>query len=43
MDKKLRGFNKTNAKLGYLVDNLRIQQKATQSVIKKTRVKIQTN
>jgi hypothetical protein len=27
MDKKLREFNKTNAKLGYLVDSLRIRQK----------------
>jgi len=27
MDKKLREFNKTNATLGYLVDNLRKRQK----------------
>lgn len=43
MDKKLREFNKTNAKLGYLVDSLRIRQKEMQKMIKKTRVKIQTN
>ena len=40
MDKKLREFNKTNAKLGYLVDSLRIRQKEMQKMIKKTRVKI---
>jgi uncharacterized coiled-coil protein SlyX len=43
MDKKLREFNKTNATLGYLVDNLRKRQKQMQAMIKKTRVKIQTN
>lgn len=43
MDKKLREFNKTNATLGYLVDNLRKRQKHMQAMIKKTRVKIQTN
>ena len=43
MDKKLREFNKTNATLGYLVDNLRKRQKQMQAMIKKTRIKIQTN
>lgn len=43
MDKKLREFNKTNAKLGYLVDSLRGNQKKMQKMIKMTRVKIQTN
>ena len=43
MDKTLRQFNKLNANLGYMVDNLRIKQKNMDKVIKKTRVKIQCN
>jgi len=43
MDKKLREFNKTNAKLGYLVDSLRIRQKQMQQMINRTKVKIHTN
>ena len=37
MDKNLRQFNKINANLGYIVDDLRTRQEHMQELIKKNR------
>lgn len=39
-DRNLREFNKTNAKLGYLIDTLRMKQTSLQKSIKQTKIKI---
>lgn len=43
MDKNLRQFNKINANLGYIVDDLRTRQEHMQELIKKNRAKIRRN
>ncbi|MFN9909721.1 MAG: hypothetical protein ACK56F_27000, partial [bacterium] len=40
MDKNLKNFNKINANLGYIVDDLRTRQEHMQELIKKNRSKI---
>lgn len=43
MDKNLRHYNKINANLGYIVDELRTRQEHMQDLIKKNRAKIRSN
>ena len=43
MDKRLRHYNKINANLGYIVDDLRTRQEHMQDLIKKNRTRIRTN
>jgi chromosome segregation ATPase len=43
MDKSLRNYNKINANLGYIVDDLRTRQEHMQELIKKNRSKIRSN
>ena len=43
MDKNLRHYNKINANLGYIVDDLRTRQEHMQDLIKKNRAKIRSN
>jgi len=43
MDKNLRHYNKINANLGYIVDDLRTRQEHMQDLIKKNRSKIRSN
>jgi chromosome segregation ATPase len=43
MDKNLKHFNKINANLGYIVDDLRTRQEQMQELIKKNRSKIRAN
>lgn len=43
MDKNLRHYNKINANLGYIVDDLRTRQEHMQDLIKKNRSKIRWN
>ena len=43
MDKNLRHYNKINANLGYIVDDLRTRQEHMQLLIKKNRAKIGSN
>lgn len=43
MDKKLKHFNKVNANLGIIVDELRDKQDKMQEMIKKNRSKIREN
>lgn len=43
MDKKLKHFNKVNASLGIIVDDLRERQENMQELIKKNRSKIREN
>ena len=43
MDKNLRHYNKINANLGYIVDDLRTRQEHMQELIKKNRSKIRSN
>lgn len=43
MDKQLRNYNKINANLGYIVDDLRTRQEHMQELIKKNRNKIRQN
>ena len=43
MDKNLKHFNKINANLGYIVDDLRTRQEHMQELIKKNRSKIRAN
>jgi len=43
MDKNLRHYNKINANLGYIVDDLRIRQDHMQVLIKNNRSKIRSN
>lgn len=43
MDKKLKHYNKINANLGYIVDDLRTRQEQLQDLIKKDRSKIRSN
>ena len=43
MDKNLRHYNKINANLGYIVDDLRTRQEDMQTLIKKNRAKIREN
>jgi len=43
MDKNLKHFNKINANLGYIVDDLRTRQEHMQELIKKNRTKIRAN
>lgn len=43
MDKSLKHFNKINANLGYIVDDLRTRQEHMQELIKKNRSKIRAN
>jgi len=43
MDKNLKHYNKINANLGYIVDDLRTRQENMQELIKKNRGKIRSN
>lgn len=43
MDKNLKHYNKINANLGYIVDDLRTRQEHMQELIKKNRSKIRSN
>ena len=43
MDKNLKHYNKINANLGYIVDDLRTRQEHMQELIKKNRSKIRAN
>jgi hypothetical protein len=43
MDKDLKKYNKLNANLGYLVDDLRTKQEYMQESIKKSRAAIRKN
>ena len=43
MDKNLKHYNKINANLGYIVDDLRTRQEHMQELIKKNRTKIRAN
>ena len=43
MDKNLKHYNKINANLGYIVDDLRTRQENMQEIIKKNRSKIRAN
>jgi hypothetical protein len=43
MDKSLRNYNKINANLGYVVDDLRTRQEHMQVLIKNNRSKIRQN
>lgn len=43
MDKRLKEFNKVNANLGFLVDDLRTRQEQMQELIKKSRSSIRKN
>ena len=43
MDKNLRHYNKINANLGYIVDDLRTRQESMQALIQKNRAKIRSN
>lgn len=43
MDKNLKHYNKINANLGYIVDDLRTRQEHMQELIKKNRAKIRSN
>lgn len=43
MDKNLKHYNKINANLGYIVDDLRTRQEHMQALIKKNRTKIRSN
>jgi septal ring factor EnvC (AmiA/AmiB activator) len=43
MDKRLKHFNKVNANLGIIVDDLRERQENMQELIKKNRTKIREN
>ena len=43
MDKQLRHYNKINANLGYIVDDLRTRQEKMQAMIKSNRAKIRSN
>ena len=43
MDKNLKHYNKINANLGYIVDDLRTRQEHMQELIKKNRSKIRGN
>ena len=43
MDKNLKHFNKVNANLGIIVDDLRERQENMQELIKKNRSKIREN
>ena len=43
MDKNLKHYNKINANLGYIVDDLRTRQEHMQELIKSNRTKIRKN
>lgn len=43
MDQRLKQFNKVNANLGFLVDDLRTRQEQMQELIKKSRASIRKN
>ena len=43
MDKNLKHYNKINANLGYIVDDLRTRQEHMQDLIKTNRIKIREN
>lgn len=43
MDKNLKHYNKINANLGYIVDDLRTRQEHMQELIKKNRSRIRAN
>lgn len=43
MDKNLKHYNKINANLGYIVDDLRTRQEHMQELIKKNRSRIRSN
>jgi FtsZ-binding cell division protein ZapB len=43
MDDELKKFNKTNANLGYIVDELRTKQDEIQHLISKYKTKIRKN
>lgn len=43
MDKSLRHYNKINANLGFIVDDLRTRQEKMQDLIRNNRTKIRSN
>ena len=43
MDKQLRHYNKINANLGFIVDDLRTRQEKMQDLIRNNRTKIRSN